>query len=90
MRDAREGNIEQVVAVQHVVHGLVDVRQAERAVQLPLPDLAIVVVQRLQVLVHLQRLADQPQVECTCIRQLYILLDENTMPLEDAVSGLTT
>jgi len=64
--DARQGDVEQVVRVQHVVHGLIDVREAEGAVQLALPDLAVVVVQGLQVLVHLQRLAHQPQVERAC------------------------
>ena len=65
--NAREGDVEKILIVQQLVDDLIHVRQRKAAVSLPQADLAVVIVQRLQILIHLQRPSHQPQVECPWI-----------------------
>ena len=62
--DAREGDVEEILVVEELVDNLVHVRQRKAAVSLPQAHLAVVIVQRLQILVHLQRPPHQSQVKC--------------------------
>lgn len=64
--DAGEGHVEQVIVFDQALHDLVHVGEREAALRVPRAQLPVVVVQGLQVLVHIQGPANQAQVERAC------------------------
>ena len=62
LREVRQRDVEHIVRAQQLVYELVHARECVGAVHLPTAQLAVVVVQRLEVLVHLDGLAREAHV----------------------------